>query len=299
MKANRLILLVCVAALMSWSAAAQAIPPGANDPACAPNALLHPHPLGTPSTHGHPAVILVHGTAVTSDTMAFLAAALRASGYCPWAMNYPTDMGSDTAAPDTLKGFVDDVLADTDNGYDTGQVSMVGHSQGGMQIRHMLKHYSSAPVQDAISLAGSQKGSAHPGAPACTDFHLCPAGFEEQVAGSDFYDHLNGGCNDFGLLEDFDCAVPTFGSADYTQIATVTDELMQPYWRALIGPDPILAPGFNDPQVSDVVLQTWCPGAAADHLTIASDVNVFRLILDALARSGPADASVPCASSPF
>ena len=48
---------------------AAAAPPLTNDPSCEPDALLHPH-NGTAVPvpyHGHPPVILVHGTAIVAD----------------------------------------------------------------------------------------------------------------------------------------------------------------------------------------------------------------------------------------
>jgi pimeloyl-ACP methyl ester carboxylesterase len=295
---KRIVLAVVFCAALAWPGVAHGFPPVTNDATCVPNALLHPHPLGTPASHGHAPVILVHGTAVTPETMITLAASLRATGYCPWDLSYPTGMAPDTAAPNALASFVDTVLASTSNGDGTGKVSMVGHSQGGMQIRHMLLH-ADKPVDDAISLAGTQKGSAQPLGVMCTQSHRCPPGFEEQLATSSFYDHLNGtGCSVGGPLDDMGCWAPRYGGADYTNVTTVTDELVFPYWRGLMGPYPTqLHP--TDPKVSDIVLQVWCPAAQADHLTIVGDPHVFRLILDALGRSGPADASVPCASNPL
>jgi pimeloyl-ACP methyl ester carboxylesterase len=213
-------------------------------------------------------------------------------------------MQSDTAAPDALRAFVTDVLNNTGNGYGTGQVSMIGHSQGGMQIRHMLQHYPSAPVSDAISLAGSHKGSAHPLGPVCWA-PACPAGLAEQLATSPFYDHLNPGCATGGTLDDMNCWAPAYGSADYTNITTVTDELVVPYWRALMGPYPHIDTSgalprhfHSSDKVSDIVLQAWCPAAQAEHVTMLTDPHVFRLILDALGRTGPADATLPCAQVP-
>lgn len=294
---------------------AVADPPLTNDPSCAPNPLLHGHDVhpaiqGPPPGHGHPPVILVHGTAVVAnqeqwmaDWWTPLAGMLIASGYCPWVLTYPTNMQSDSAAPDALRSFVNTVLANTNNGDGTGQVSMVGHSQGGMQIRHMLLHYSTAPVRDAISLAGSQKGSAHPGGPACPT--ACPPGFAEQLSTSPFYDHLNPGCAAGGVLNDMNCWAPAYGGADYTNVTTVEDELIVPYWRALMGPYPHVDASSIPPrlhnssaEVSDIVLQAWCPAAHAEHAGIVDDPHVFRIVLDALGRSGPADATLPCAFPP-
>ena len=284
-----------------------------NNPSCVPNPLLHLHngsPV-PPAPHGHPPVILVHGTSIVNGQEAWmdesfttLAPALAAAGYCPWIVNYPTNMSSHTVPPDTLRSFVTDVLADTGNGDGTGQVSMIGHSQGGMQIRHMLQHYPTAPVRDAISLAGSHKGSASPGSPVCTDLHLCPDGFAEQVATSAYYDDLNPGCADGGPLDDMDCWAPAYGAADYTNVVTMTDELLFPYWRGLMGPYPAPVSGTppklfrSSADVTDVVLQLWCPAAHADHVSMLTDPYVLSLILDALGRNGPADATAPCASEP-
>jgi triacylglycerol lipase len=298
MRSSGIVVAVCLGVMALGGGTAGAVEiPIANDKHCAAQPLLHPHdfPVRALQNHPHPPVILVHGTGGPEATMLPLAAALKAAGYCPWTLSYPTSMAADGDAPAAISSFVNTVRSLTG----AASVSMVGHSQGGMQIRHTLLHNAGLPVEDAISLAGTQKGSAHPvGKELCKPTGPCPPGFNEQLATAPIYDELNGtACSVGGELDDMNCMATTWGGADYTNITTITDELVFPYWRALMGPYPSTPLSQRHARVEDVVLQVYCPAAQTDHMGIVADPHAFAVILDALGRPGPAD-PLPCAPKP-
>lgn len=226
--------------------ASAAVLPGSNDPDC---------------VSSHYPVVLVHGTGADATiSWQLFSAALQVEGYCVWAYDLP---GRATGDLDTTASWladrVDDVLADTG----AAKVSMIGHSQGGMQIRNIIKFFgASGLVDDAISLAGSQYGTNFPGASSTPFCQAC----RQQAASSDFYDTLN--------------ASPVAPDADYTNIETKYDEIVLPYTNAFL-PDAS--------NVTNVTLQDACPGDFSDHLGIVYDPVALDWALDALSHSGPAD----------
>jgi triacylglycerol esterase/lipase EstA (alpha/beta hydrolase family) len=173
-----------------------ASPPGANDWSCRPSE-SRPRP-----------VVLVHGTfADMSNSWQAISPLLHNRGYCVFALNYGSHMGSgqigvygvgpiaESAAQ--LSAFVDQVLSATG----AAEVDLVGHSQGGMMPRHYLKHQGgAAKVHTLVGLSSSNHGTTlnglftlaqfFPGASGL--FGTCPA-CGEQAAGSAFLAELNSG----------------------------------------------------------------------------------------------------------
>jgi triacylglycerol esterase/lipase EstA (alpha/beta hydrolase family) len=177
-----------------------ASPPGANDWSCKPSA-AHPRP-----------VILVHGTfADMSDSWQALSPLLRNNGYCVYALNYGSYVGSGAigiyatgdiaSSAEQLSAFVNRVLASTG----ASQADLVGHSQGGMMPRYYLRFLDGATkVHTLVGLAPSNHGTTlnglftlagfFPGADAFLGV-LCPA-CQQQSAGSTFLNKLNAGSVD-------------------------------------------------------------------------------------------------------
>lgn len=249
---------VAVLALGVTSSAAAVSPPGANDWTCKP-APAHPYP-----------VVLVHGTAENMlDNWSFMSPALKAAGYCVFALNYGGSGGEPLVyatgpiaeSARQLDAFVARVRSSTG----AREVSLVGHSQGGMMPRQYIKFEGgAAEVDDLIGLSPSNHGTSLqlPG----------PAGFlcvacGEQAAGSPFLQNLNAGDE-------------TPGEVSYTQVVTQHDEVVVPYTSGY------LAAGAR---TTNIRLQDRCPLDLSEHLAISYDHVALQWVKNALARSGPAD----------
>jgi pimeloyl-ACP methyl ester carboxylesterase len=233
-------------------------PPGANDFSC--RSPVHPVP-----------VILVHGTfGDMTVSWNLVSPALKAAGYCVFALDLVRrGMAPIERSADKLAAFIDEVLMRTG----AAQVSIVGHSQGGMLGRYVAKFRGKlGVVDDIVGLAPSSHGTTNPLAPGAGFF--CPA-CAQQVAGSDFMRRLN--------------APPEAPPPpSYTVISTRYDEVVTPYQsQALEG-------------ATNVVLQDRCPEDITEHVGIVYDPIALQWTLDALGRPGPADpAFVPlCSDGP-
>jgi triacylglycerol lipase len=235
-------------------------PPGTNDFGCKPPK-LHPYP-----------VILVHGTFLNMGVSWTVAApALERLGYCVFALDYGNGpipgvngVGDIPKSAGQLKTFVGKVLKATG----AKKVSIVGHSQGGMMPRYLIKFLGGASVvDDLVGLSPSNHGTTNPLAgPAAANG--CPA-CGQQVAGSDFMKHLNAGDQ-------------TPGPASYTVIETRNDEVVTPFQSEFL-------PKTSDGRVTNVLLQDACPADQVEHIGITSDPVALQWMLNALGRTGPAD----------
>jgi pimeloyl-ACP methyl ester carboxylesterase len=245
------VLLACAGLLVAAApASAQAPgvpPPGANDFSC--RSVLHPAP-----------VILVHGTfGDMTVSWNLVSPALEAAGYCVFALDLVRrGMAPIERSADKLAAFIDEVLARTG----AAQVSLVGHSQGGMLGRYVAKFRGKLGViDDIVGLAPSSHGTTNPLAPGAGFF--CPA-CAEQAAGSDLMRRLN--------------APPEAPPPpSYTVISTRYDQVVTPYrLQALKG-------------ATNIVLQDRCPEDVTEHVGIIYDPIALHWTLNALGRPGPAD----------
>lgn len=242
---------------------------GANDWGCRPSA-AHPRP-----------VVLVHGTfAPPSVNWAAMAPALKAGGYCVFALEYGIHLAGIPATGDIpasaaqLKTFVNGVLAATG----AAKVDIVGHSQGGMMPRYYIRYLGGASkVGDLVALAPSNHGTKNPLTPV-TGVLGCVA-CDQQYWGSGFLKHLNAGHE-------------TEPGVDYTVIETKFDEVVTPYTSAFLS--------GGSGHVTNVTVQDKCPGRPVEHLLIAFDPASIGWVENALDRAGPADSGyVPsCAAIP-
>lgn len=265
-------------------------PPGANDP-CDTDDKRTP-------------VVLVHGTFETArSSWSALTPVLEAAGYCVFTIDYGknergfqgTEEIEDSAAE--LQDFIegkDGVLEQT--GAD--QVSIVGHSQGGLMPRYYVKELDGEDVvDDMIGLNSSNHGTDVAGARLAEDFGECPACRQQTP-----YQFSSDG-NDF--TEDLNRGDETPGEVSYTQIASRFDEIVLPYFSTFLadkrsedGNEPPangnLTAELDGDRTTNVCLQDMFPNNTTEHQATQFDPQTFSVVLDALGQDGPAD-KVPAA----
>ncbi|SEB33493.1 Triacylglycerol esterase/lipase EstA, alpha/beta hydrolase fold [Amycolatopsis tolypomycina] len=244
-------------------------PPGANDWNCRPSE-RHPNP-----------VLLSNGTTANAyENWAGLSRKLADAGYCVFAGNFGGTPGSflQTVGPiaDTTKAlaaFGDRILQATG----ATKLDVVGHSQGGMNVRYWIKYLGGADkISRLIGLSPSNHGTdlfgllstleRIPGVPAALGT-VCQA-CNEQAVGSDFLGDLNSGGE-------------TVPGIQYTVIQTRYDDVVTPYTSAFLAPAP---------NVKNILLQNVCGLDFTDHLGITYDPVAAGLVLNAL---DPAHAKTP------
>ncbi|MEU0534392.1 esterase/lipase family protein [Amycolatopsis tolypomycina] len=244
-------------------------PPGANDWNCRPSE-RHPNP-----------VLLSNGTTANAyENWAGLSRKLADAGYCVFAGNFGGAPGSflQTVGPiaDTTKAlaaFGDRILQATG----ATKLDVVGHSQGGMNVRYWIKYLGGADkISRLIGLSPSNHGTdlfgllstleRIPGVPAALGT-VCQA-CNEQAVGSDFLGDLNSGGE-------------TVPGIQYTVIQTRYDDVVTPYTSAFLAPAP---------NVKNILLQNVCGLDFTDHLGITYDPVAAGLVLNAL---DPAHAKTP------
>jgi hypothetical protein len=152
------------------------------------------------------------------------------------------------------------------------KVQVVGFSQGGMVGRWALRFWpdTRAMVDDLVGLDPSNHGT-------LDAYPVCAAGcapaFFQQQTGSRFLTALNS-------------AQETFEGISYTQIYTVTDEVVVPN----LGPSGSSSLRTGDGTIANIAVQQICPVHLAEHLTMGTiDPVGYALVRDALTHRGPAD----------
>jgi pimeloyl-ACP methyl ester carboxylesterase len=283
-------LLATAAAMLALTATANSAtaattdvsPPGANNFSCKPSA-AHPYP-----------VILVPGTYESmAKNWAIMSPVLKKAGYCVFSLNYGVEYTVPASGPipqsaAELGNFVKTVLSATK----AKQVDLVGHSQGGMMPRYYIKFLGgTTTVHALVGIAPSNHGTtlmpnplsyvpgvstggdgppstvAAPATLTAPSVGAFDAAGSEQAAGSAFMTKLNAG----GDIQ---------GKVLYTTIATTHDEIVTPYTsEALAGPAS---------QVTNVVIQNFCPLDPIEHDQTPNDPVVQQLVLAALGNAhGP------------
>ncbi|WP_326946251.1 alpha/beta fold hydrolase [Amycolatopsis sp. NBC_01307] len=244
-------------------------PPGTNDWNCKPSA-KHPNP-----------VLLSNGTTANAyENWANLSQKLANAGYCVFAGNFGGTPGTflQTVGPiaDTAKAlaaFGDKILDATG----AAKLDVVGHSQGGMNIRCWIKYLGGADkISRLVGLSPSNHGTdlfgllstleMIPGVPAVLG-SVCQS-CNEQAVGSAFLTDLNAGGE-------------TVPGIDYTVIQTRYDDVVTPYTSAYLK---------AAPNVKNILLQNVCGLDFTDHLGITYDPVAQGLVLNAL---DPAHAKTP------
>ena len=235
--------------------------PGANDWSCTPSR-KHPRP-----------VVLVHGTfANRNDNWQTYAPLLANEGYCVFALNY----GANDAYPGSdyvgglrpmedgavqLKKFVNRVKRATG----VRKVDLIGHSQGTLMPNYYVRFLGGASsVKRYISLAPLWHGTNV----------AQPAKAFAAVFGREDATPFCQACGQFPPGSEFMTTMRKGGvEADgvrYTNIVTVYDELVVPYWSGI------------EPGMRNVVLQNVCPQDGSEHGQLAASPNAARIVLNTL-----------------
>jgi hypothetical protein len=157
------------------------------------------------------------------------------------------------------------------------KIGLIGASQGGMIERWPLRFFpdTRSMVDDVISLDGDNHGTLD-GNLICTA-SLCAPSFWQQAIGSNFVTALNSGQE-------------TFAGISYTDVYTVTDDIVTPNLPGVATTTPLSGPG----DITNVAVQQLCPAMVTEHLILASSNPVAaELALDALTHAGPAKPEVP------
>jgi triacylglycerol lipase len=259
------------------SADPRATPPGANDWDCRPTA-EHPRP-----------VVLVHGTWGNAyDIWKDMAPELAADGYCVFALNYgeadlatkggyrSTDPGTYatkdiTASSVELADYVDAVLGATG----AAKVDLVGHSQGGLLIRHWLKYHGGAEkAQKVVTLGATNHGTTMNGL-GTLDRQIGGYGVDldpalDYIVGEAGVQQIYGS----PLLEDLNADGDTVPGIDYTVIGTRYDTTSTPYEATFL----TAGPGAT---VDNITLQDGCEIDRSPHGMTASP-RVIDLVRNAL-----------------
>lgn len=261
-------------------------PPGAND-AC------------TQSQDPTP-VVLVHGTFANRVQMgSTLSPQLEAEGYCVFALNYGNCSPGGScgrariqSSAQELKRFIANRVLPHSR---SGDVAIVGHSQGGLMSRYYIRFLGGeSKVDDMISLSASNHGTDNPFSPPAGEAFDCPACEQQHPYRSDFTERVNRGDE-------------TPGTIDYTQIQTRLDEIVVPYFSAFLAdeagtPNSPRTKRQNGRHTTNFCLQDGFPGNTSDHLAIVNDQQAFDVVLNALERDGrparpPAQPDTVCAQT--
>ncbi|MFD4181169.1 esterase/lipase family protein [Rhodococcus sp. NPDC058514] len=249
-----------------------AAPPGSNDFSCKPSA-AHPRP-----------VILAHGTDASaySDWSA-ISPALKAAGYCVFALNYGGKPGGDAFGTEDMRvsgeqtaDFVQRVRTATG----AEKVDLIGFSQGATVTRYFVNRLGGAAVVDRwIGVASPSYGGVFYGLAPVVDG--IPGGAEaieavlgqavgQQIQGSPFLDALN-------LPED------TVPGVRYTTIGTRYDEMIQPASNVAL----------RGEGATNISIQDLCPQDQTGHMNMVYDPFTIGVVLRALDPAAPEPRCVP------
>jgi pimeloyl-ACP methyl ester carboxylesterase len=237
---------------------------GNNDPGC------------TSTTHPDPVVIL-HGLGATYyEDLNLLQNYLANRGYCTFSATYGAYPGfpyvgglrpiADSAAE--IKAFILQVLAETG----APKVDIVGHSEGGFQSLYVTKTQGIADrIGSVVAIAPPTHGTTFAGL-----VNLAYSfGIRSQVSqalqtyGCPACDNLITGGSAVATLDNGPIAQP---GVRYTVITSRYDELVTPTSTAFV----------NEPGVKNTYVQDLCPLDPVGHLNEAYDLNVWKMVTNAL-----------------
>jgi len=208
-------------------------------------------------------VIVVNGLFGVGIAYEPLVARLRADGYKVWDFELPSLGTQDIrVTARALDAFADSVRAQTG----AAKVDLIGHSEGGLVSRAYVKYEGgAAEVDSLVTLGTPNNGTAAANLirfftlGTCVGITAC----EQMTLGSSFLAGLNAGDD-------------SIGSVQYTNIATVVDELVQPYTTSFLA--------AGDGNITNRTLQSECWARFPGHLALIIDGAVYSGVQDALAK---------------
>ncbi|WP_330294496.1 esterase/lipase family protein [Streptomyces sp. NBC_00503] len=246
-------------------AAAEGGSGGINDFSCRPSS-AHPEP-----------VVLLHGTFATwYEDLNYLQADLAARGYCTFALTYgayegfPLVGGLKPVAVSNveIKEYVEKVRAATG----AAQVSVVGHSEGGLQSLYLAKMQGIQPhIKAVVAIAPPTHGTDASRLVDLGDKVLGRGTLDGIAATLGFpvlSDEFPGGAA-INALNDGPVAQP---GISYTIISSRYDELVTPTETAFV----------REPGVRNQYVQDFCPLDPVGHIGEAYDLNVWHMVRNAL-----------------
>ncbi|MGE3621458.1 MAG: lipase family alpha/beta hydrolase [Acidimicrobiia bacterium] len=212
---------------------------------------------GAASPTGPDPVVVVVGTLSPWWAGEPLAARLRADGRQAWVFELPDlGLGDIRTSGRALDDFVRSVLDRTG----AARVDLVGHSQGGLVAREMVRRGGTELVDSVVALGTPHHGTyvadlvALLGLGDCFGVVAC----QQMTRGSSYLAELN---------RDDD----TWGPVEYTNIYTALDELVRP-----------VASATQSGGATDVLVQAQCPLRWVSHAGLLVDGTVYSGIDRAL-----------------
>ena len=278
---------------LPWNLRTPALTENSNFMSALPVSLLNPSkdPIGSNDwkckpTSAHPEpVVLVHGTWENAyNNWNGLSPILKAQGYCVFAVNYGNTgypglnaTGDMVASAQQIADFVTTVASVTK----AKHVALIGHSQGGAQVRYVAnlltpkglvdKVISLAPTNHPTTLSGivtlgnlldlTQLGFS------VLDAIGMPGAAQQADYTAPFYLNVNGNGE-------------TVAGIDYTVIGTKYDEVVTPYTQGFITPG-------RGASVDNITIQDVCPLDLSEHLSLSYSRNVAQVILNKLDPAHP------------
>lgn len=209
-------------------------------------------------------VLLSHATAVSANTNfgRNYIPALTAQGYPVCTVDYPdVSMGDIQISAEYVVYAVRHMASVSGR-----KVSIIAHSQGGLQPRWALRFWPDVREDTSVYVAWGtpQHGSTVVDALCLTG---CAPALQQMRTNSRFLAALNSGTE-------------TWGTTAYTTVSTALDEFVQPQ------PSSSSLDG-----ATNIGVQSICPGHVVDHILLTFDPVVYAITMDALSHQSAADPS--------
>lgn len=236
---------------------------------------VHLTGVNSPACHSErPPVVLLHGTFSTpASNFTPMAARLRASGRCVFAVLYGAafgwgGIGDIDASASEVAGFIDQVRLASG----AANVDVVAFSQGALVLRDALQRdLDPAAVGLAVFVAPNYHGTTVPLVTKVPAF-ACPA-CAEQTAGS-------------ALLGRLDAGGDLSGAIRYSTLSSRRDEWVQPVSGQ--------SPRGPAERVRTAILEDICPSVRIRHMDLPNAAPVINWTLAALDSDGRAPATILC-----